>query len=73
MASLVSQRTEDLWKAAGQFAGNVDLIFYSVAEPCKYQQADLYLCPTATVLITLASLWGPTQGLVAACFQVFLP
>lgn len=38
VASLVPQGIEDLWKAAGQVAGNVNLIFYSSAEPCGCQQ-----------------------------------
>lgn len=36
--SLVLQGIEDPWKAAGQVAGNADLVFRSSAEPPRCQQ-----------------------------------
>lgn len=56
---LVPQGIEDPWKAAGQVAGNADLVFCSSADPPPQpdvSSADLCLYPTATVSITRASL-----------------
>lgn len=42
--SLVPQGIEDPWKAAGQVAGNADLIFHSSAEPQRMSAGQAFAC-----------------------------